>query len=119
MLYLFLANLVLVLHLLFIFFVVLGGLLLFRWQRLVWLHLPAAVWGILLEFNHWICPLTYLENDLRRMAGATGYPDGFIHHHLLGVIYPGGLSPDQQILLGGLVILINLCIYLLLIKYRF
>lgn len=119
MLYLFLANTVLFIHLLFILFVLLGGLLLFKWRGLVWIHLPCAVWGILLEFNRWICPLTYLENDLRRMAGAAGYDGGFIQHYLLAIIYPASLSADLQLLLGGFTVLVNLCIYVLLIKYHF
>lgn len=111
MLYNLLADLVLLLHLAFIVFVVLGGLLVARWPRLVWLHLPAVVWGALIEYIGWVCPLTPLENRLRRAGGAEGYEEGFIEHYLAPVIYPPGLTPEVGAILGSLVILINAAIY--------
>lgn len=112
-----LADLVVLLHFLFILFVLLGGLLVLRRPRLAWLHLPAVAWGALIEFVGWICPLTPLENALRRSAGEAGYTQGFIAEYLLPVIYPAGLTRDMQWLLGAVVLLVNLAVYALVL-YR-
>lgn len=106
-----LANGVLILHLGFILFVVLGGLLLGRWPKLVWLHIPAALWGLYTEFFAVACPLTPLENTLRRLGGAAGYPGGFIEHYLTAAIYPQGLTRELQVVLGTGALLVNLAIY--------
>jgi len=111
-----LANVTVVVHSVFICFVVLGGLLMFRWRRIVFLHLPAVIWGALIEFQGWICPLTPLEQHFRQMAGQAGHAGGFIEYYLLPVMYPSGLTRDVQIVLGSLVILINVLIYGWLIK---
>lgn len=116
MIYQILADVVLVIHLLFIFFVVAGGLLAL-WKRWVaWLHLPAAIWGALIEFMGWYCPLTPLENDLRQLAGQSGYEGGFIEHYLLPVIYPDGLTREIQLMLGTIVVVINLAIYIYVLR---
>ena len=107
------ADLVLVLHATFILFVVFGGLLVIWRRRLIWLHIPAATWGILIEFQGWVCPLTYLENDLRAAAGGSGYAVGFINHYLVPLVYPVGLSHETQVLLGLAVLLVNAIIYTL------
>jgi hypothetical protein len=106
-----LADLVLVVHLGFVLFVVLGGLLVLRWPRAAWIHLPAAVWGVLIEFTGGICPLTPLENRLRRIAGETGYAGGFVEHYVTAVLYPDGLTRAAQVVLGALVLLVNAMIY--------
>jgi uncharacterized protein DUF2784 len=106
-----LADAVLILHLAFILFVVLGGLLVFWRRRLAWLHLPAVAWGILIELAGWICPLTPLENWLRMQGGERGYSGGFIEHYLASLIYPDGLTRELQWLLAALVIAINAAIY--------
>lgn len=106
-----LADLVVGLHVVFVAFVVLGGLLVLRWPRVAYLHLPAAVWGAAIEFAGWTCPLTPLENFLRRRAGDSGYSGGFIENYLLPVLYPSALTRDIQLVLGLLVIVINLGIY--------
>ncbi len=111
MIYRFLADAVLVLHLAFIIFVVLGGWFLPRWPRLAWLHVPAAVWGTTIELCGCICPLTPLENTLRRWGGEAGYPGGFVEHYLLAVIYPDALTREGQITLGIGVVIINLAAY--------
>ena len=111
-----LADLVVLTHFLFILFVVLGGLPVLRWPRLAWLHVPAVVWGALIEFTGGICPLTPLENSLREAAGDTGYQGGFIGHYLLPVIYPETLTREIQWLLGALVLLINAAVYVQLIR---
>ncbi|MDH4585215.1 DUF2784 domain-containing protein [Pseudomonas sp. BN415] len=110
------ADAVLLLHLSFILFVVLGGLLVLKWPRLVWLHLPAVVWGATVEFLHLACPLTPLENRLRLAAGEQGFSGGFIEHYLVPVIYPAGLTPGIQLWLGVVVLLINLVPYCLLAR---
>ncbi|WP_207885394.1 DUF2784 domain-containing protein [Pseudomonas sp. 30_B] len=108
------ADAVVLLHLGFILFVLLGGLLVLRWPRLAWLHLPAAAWGMAVEFLHLYCPLTPLENHFRQAAGELGYDGGFIEHYLLPLIYPAGLTEAIQIGLGLVVLAINLPPYLLL-----
>lgn len=98
-------------HLAFVLFVVLGGLLVLRWPRLVWLHLPAAVWGVCIELLGWICPLTPLEIHLRHKAGLAGYEGGFVEHYLIPVLYPTTLTRSIQILLGLLVLSIYTVLY--------
>ena len=112
-----LADLVVLLHLAFILFVVLGGLLALRWWWALLLHLPAASWGVFIEVSGGFCPLTPLENWLRRRAGSSGYPGGFIEHYLLQLIYPPGLTHQLQLALGLLVLLANLVAYALVV-YR-
>lgn len=113
-----LADAVLLLHGLFILFAVLGGLLVWRWPRLAWLHLPAAAWAAWVAAAGWICPLTPLENVLRRSAGEAGYSGGFIAHYLLGLIYPEGLTRSVQVALGIGVVLLNGILYALRIARR-
>ncbi|NUO86546.1 MAG: DUF2784 domain-containing protein [Cupriavidus sp.] len=108
-----LADLVVIAHALFIVFVVAGGLLVLRWPRAAWVHLPAAVWGVLIEWAGWICPLTPLENTLRRAAGQAGYSGGFVERYLLPLIYPAGLTPAVQLWLGLVVLGVNVAIYAL------
>jgi len=112
------ANLVVLIHFLFVLFVVLGGFLVLRWPRLIYLHVPAAIWGAWIEFSGRICPLTPLENALRQAAGQASYSGGFIEHHLLAVLYPTGLTRTIQFALGALVIALNLCIYIYLFRHR-
>jgi len=111
MLYRFAADLLVTFHLGFVLFVVSGGFLAWRWRRLAWIHLPAATWGALIEFAGWICPLTPLENDLRRLAGENGYPGGFIEHYIIPTLYPSGLTTRVRMVLGGFVLLLNLLAY--------
>ena len=105
------ADAVLIVHLAFIVFVALGGFAVLRWPRLAFAHLPAVAWGAALELNGWLCPLTPLENALRRAAGESGYAGGFIEHYLIALIYPSGLTPTIQLWLGLGVLAINLPIY--------
>ncbi|SFW16032.1 Protein of Unknown function [Pseudomonas sp. NFACC19-2] len=105
------ADALVLVHLSFILFVLLGGLLLLRWPRLIWLHPPVVAWGIVVECLHLGCPLTPWENQLRRMAGQAGYDGGFIEHYLIPLIYPAGLTPQIQIGLGAIVVLVNLAVY--------
>jgi hypothetical protein len=107
MLYRLSADLVLIVHLAFVFFVALGGLLVLRRPRLMWLHLPAVVWGTLIEFLGLFCPLTPLETTLRELGGQTGYEGDFIAHYIAAVIYPSGLTRGIQIALGFGALLLN------------
>jgi uncharacterized membrane protein len=106
-----LADLVVLIHFGFVLFVVFGGLLVLRLPRVMYLHLPAAAWGALIELAGGICPLTPLENSLRRGAGLAGYEGGFVEHYILPVLYPAALTRGVQLTLGMLVIGINLAIY--------
>jgi uncharacterized protein DUF2784 len=110
-----LADGVLILHFAFVAFVFAGALLLMRWRKLVWLHLPAAFWGAVVEFTGWICPLTPLENRLRERAGRAGYSGDFIGHYLLPVIYPESLTARVQLVLGLLVVAANVALYAVVI----
>ena len=111
MLYALLADLVVLLHASFVLFVLLGGLLVLRWQRLALLHLPAALWGVVIELGGWICPLTFLENSLRRMGGERGYGGTFIQHYLEPLLYPLALGRNTQLLFALLAFTLNLAIY--------
>jgi len=94
-----------------VIFVVLGGLLVLWWPRIIWLHIPAVLWGALIEFAGWICPLTPLENQLRHQQGEAGYRGDFIAQYILPVLYPQGLTRRDQLFLGALALAINLAIY--------
>lgn len=105
------ADSMILLHLLFIIFVVFGAALTFRWRWMLILHLPAVAWGIFIEVTHGVCPLTYFENHLRRQAGQAGYDEGFIEHYLLPIIYPEGLTPGFQLVLAAIVVVANVGLY--------
>lgn len=111
-----LADVVLVVHLGFVLFVVLGGLLVLRWSGLAWLHVPAAAWGALIEFSGGICPLTPLEQRLRRLGGEAGYSGEFIDHYVRALLYPDGLTRPMQLWLGAAVLLVNAILYWVLLR---
>ncbi len=106
-----LSDLVVAVHLAFVGFAVLGGLLVWRWRRLAWVHVPAFLWAALIEFAGWVCPLTPLENWLRWRGGVPPYRTGFIEHYILPVLYPAVLTRNLQIFLGAVVLGLNLAIY--------
>lgn len=110
------ADLVLVVHLGFILFVVFGGFLALRRRWVAWIHLPVAAYGAAIELVGWVCPLTPLENRLRRAAGQEAYEGGFIEHYLVPLIYPSGLTPGLQLALGAGVVLINAAVYWLVFR---
>lgn len=112
------ADLVLVFHLAFIVFVLLGGLLCLIRVGWIWLHLPAMAWGVLVEWAGWICPLTPIENYFRNIASGQGYQEGFIEHYLLPLIYPEQLTVSLQLILGFLVLSINVIVYLFVWRKR-
>jgi len=106
-----LADVVVGLHCAFVLFVPLGGLLVLKWAHLAWLHVPAAIWGVMIEFLGWTCPLTPLETALRVRAGEHAYSHGFIDHYALPVLYPAGLTRGFQIALGVGALMVNLLVY--------
>ena len=111
------ADSLVLFHLGFILFVLFGGLLALKWRPVMWLHLPAAAWGVAVEVFHLPCPLTRWENLLRQLAGQEGYGGGFIEHYVLALIYPAGLTPQIQLGLGALVLLVNLTVYGWIIRH--
>lgn len=118
--YLLLADLVIIIHLLFIVFVVAGGFFVLRIPYLAWFHIPAVVWGAVVEFSGWFCPLTPLENHLRSLGGGTSYSGDFIERYIVPLIYPAGLTASMQYVLGSLVLAINLTVYgFLLFRHLF
>jgi hypothetical protein len=110
------ADLLVVAHLLFIIFVVAGGLFVLYRPGLALLHLPSAVWGAAVEIFGWVCPLTPLENYFRSLGGAAAYRGDFIEHYLIPLIYPENLTASTQYILGILVIAINLIFYILVVR---
>lgn len=106
------ATALALLHLAFIVFVLLGGLLVVRWPKLAWVHLPAAAWGVLIEFFGWWCPLTKWENQLLRLAGKAGYDGGFVAHYIMPILYPPGLTRGMEIAMGIAVLMINVTFYM-------
>jgi hypothetical protein len=114
-----LADGLVLLHFAFVMFVALGGLLVVKWSKVAYLHVPAAIWGALIEFSGWICPLTSLENGLRRAGGEAGYTGSFIEQYILPILYPSELTRELQIVIGVSVVLVNGLFYtLLLIRKR-
>ena len=112
------ADMVLLLHAGFIVFVAAGGLLVLRWKKAAWLHVPCVLWGVWIELTGRICPLTPLENWLRLSAGGTGYSGGFIEHYLLPVIYPVALTRATLWAIGAAAVVLNLCVYGLVVLHR-
>jgi len=105
------AAAVVIVHVAFVAFVVLGGFLVLRWPRVMWVHLPAAAWGVLIEYGDWICPLTPLENALRERAGLAAYSGDFIGAHVLPLLYPEQLTRTTQLWLGTFALLVNGILY--------
>ena len=111
MVYRILADIVLVIHFLFIILAVFGGLLVFKWKRFAWIHVPVVLWATLIEIIAWICPLTYLEVWLIEQGNMVSYGSGFIEHYIVPMIYPEALTQQQHILLGLFVFMFNLLVY--------
>ncbi|GMQ87068.1 MAG: DUF2784 domain-containing protein [Gammaproteobacteria bacterium] len=109
------ADAIVLIHFGFILYVVLGGLLSYKWLYLSWLHLPAVIWGVVMSLAGWICPLTPLENKLRAASGGGRYSSGFIEHYILPVIYPAGLDRELQTAMGIALLVVNALVYLGLI----
>ena len=110
------ADLVLIIHFAFVLFVIFGGLLVIRWPSVGWAHVPIAIYGAIIEFVGFICPLTPLENALRQRGGQAGYSGGFIEHYITATIYPSGLTRRIQLVLGGGVLVFNAIIYAIVIR---
>jgi hypothetical protein len=111
-----LAAAVAILHLAFIIFVIAGAFLLLLWPKVMWLHLPAAIWGVVIELMGWYCPLTKVENWLLHRAGRAGYSGGFVAHYIFALIYPAGLTRTIEIAIGVFVLVVNLSIYVKVLK---
>ena len=110
------ADVLVVLHLAYILFVVIGGLFALRWRWIALIHLPAAAWGILIEIMGWICPLTPWEVKLRIAAGEVGYDGSFIEHYLIPVIYPTGLTRGLQLRFATIALFINVAVYVIIVS---
>lgn len=113
-----LADVTAFVHLLFVLFVIFGGLFVLRWPWMQWIHGPALLWGLFVEFTGAMCPLTPLENRLRLLGGEAGYREDFISHWLLTVLYPESLSRGLQLALGAFLLLSNVGLYLWISKRR-
>ena len=111
-----LADATVAVHLAFVLFVILGGLIVARWRGVAWVHIPAAAWAAWVEFAGWVCPLTPLENWLREQGGGTAYSSSFIEHYLLPILYPESLSRELQWVLGGMALLINAVMYVVVFR---
>ena len=105
------ADAIVLTHFAFVLFVIFGGFLVIRWKKLAWVHLHIAIYGATIEFVGWICPLTPLENRLRRLGGEAGYEGGFVEHYIMRILYPEGLTPSVSIALGVGVVVINVVAY--------
>ena len=118
MIYRYLADVVLVLHFAFVVFAVLGALLVLRWQRMAWIHIPLALWAVIVEFTGWICPLTPLEHWLRLKGGIAVEKLGFVEQYLLPLLYPSPLTRPLQLVLGAIVLGVNVLIYAWILRRR-
>jgi len=110
------ADLILIIHFTFILFVVFGALLLFASIKIIFIHIPAVIWGSYIELTNSICPLTYLENWFLHKANLTTYSEGFIQNYLVPIVYPMNLTKDLQIYLGIALIVLNIVVYVLIIN---
>lgn len=106
-----LAAAVVVIHFAVVLFVIVGALLVVRWPRVAWVHLPVIAWVIFAEWFEKICPLTFLENWLRQKGGGSFYNGGFVDHYITPVLYPDGLTHPMQIILGTLILVVNVTLY--------
>ena len=113
-----LAGVVVVVHLAFVAFVVTGGVVVLRWPRVAWVHVPAALWGAMIAFRGWICPLTPLENWLRARGGGTPYETGFLEHYLVPILYPVAMTRGLQIATGVFVVSVNALVYWRVLRRR-
>ena len=118
MLYQVAAELILILHLGFIAFVITGGVAVRWWPRIGWLHVPMLVWGSVVNLTHWVCPLTPLENRLRRLAGESGYPGTFIEQYIAPVVYPAGMTGDLALAAGLSLLVWNVAVYAWAFRHR-
>jgi|SRR5689334_9473671 len=109
--YLLLADAIMLVHFLFVLFVIFGALLILRWPWIVWVHAPALTWGAIVEIRGMVCPLTPLESRLRLLGGEPGYVQDFLAQWLLTVLYPEYLTRGVQIAMGGLLLVLNLVLY--------
>ncbi len=116
--YALLADTVAIVHFLYVVFVIAGGVLASRWPKVAWVHVPAAVWGVLVEVMGWECPLTPLEDHLRMLGGAAAAQEDFVARYLLPVLYPERLTPTVQRGLGALVVAVNVIVYAFVIRRR-
>jgi hypothetical protein len=113
-----LADLVLLAHLAFVAFVVIGGAAVLRWPRMAWVHLPAVAWAVMIEYAGWVCPLTPLENALREAGGGAAYAGGFVERYVVPVLYPADLTRAVQVALGTAVLLLNALVYWCAVRGR-
>ncbi len=118
MLYQLVADLIVLIHFAFIVFVLAGGLLVFKWHWILWLHIPAAIWGALIVMVGWICPLTPIENMLRQGGAGVAYPSGFIDRYFAPLIYPADFTDEMAIAMGVVVIVINVLVYSIFLVRR-
>ena len=115
MLYSALADFVVLAHVAFILFAVLGGFLVLKWRWVAWLHIPAAVWAVVVQVSNWYCPLTPLEIRLRELGGAMSYHTSFVEHYVLPVLYPAALTKQEEVTLGIVVLAINVGVYVFVV----
>jgi hypothetical protein len=106
-----LADIIALVHILFVLFVMFGALFAIRWPGVIWVHGPALIWGVIVEFADLVCPLTPLEIRLRVLAGEAGYREDFLSHWLFNVLYPDFLTRDLRFALGGSLLLLNVGLY--------
>ncbi len=105
------ADIIVIVHFAFVLFVLFGGVLLLWWKKIAWIHLPCVVWGIVVEFTGWICPLTPYENTLRAQAGLEMYDGDFVMRYIMPILYPEDLTRTVQIVLGLVVLFVNSALY--------
>jgi len=110
------ADLTLIVHFAFIIFVVFGALLFFVSTKIIYVHVPALIWGIYIELTHSVCPLTYLENWFLQKANLTTYSEGFIQNYLVPIVYPKNLTDNLQIYFAIVLIVANMIMYELIIS---
>jgi len=114
-----LADIVVIIHFVFVIFALFGGILVLKWKQVIWIHIPAVIWAAMVEMAGWVCPLTPLEYWLRSHLQMSSYQLSFVEHYILPILYPAQLTRSMQIGLGLFVVLINVAIYYFVWKRHF
>lgn len=105
------AQLILLLHILFVLVAMFGGFGLLFCKTWMWIHIPVLLWATAVNLFGWICPLTPLEKKLWRAGGRDEYKGGFLVHYFGPFLNLNVAARRVEVLTGVIVLVWNLVIY--------